>query len=343
MVGGTLCSDERGAGHFGFVDRHTAEVFSPRKGARRASHPPRRGTRTPPVSIVITPGNPVETDLGAAVESALAQDYAKLEVIVVGRFGGSELAALEQLESRHPRVLKVHPLAVPDQLTSVNRGIEFATGELVGFLAGDAVLMEGAVGALVGRLEADAGSVGAYSATWLIGANGEPVALRRPIAFDRSEAFRLHDRLVGPWSMVRADAVDALGGWNPRWRSCADLDFWIRVSAAGGVALVDQPMVAARLRTGEEGPCGGLEEARLRAEWAQDMIRESRDAEMLAVSAEAFHNACLVASQAIESRDVLHGRRFVLRDSLHEARLEPVGKPGGFAPARLVPGERVMP
>lgn len=115
-----------------------------RRPARPADH-------LPSISLVMPSFNQAEY-LGAALDSALAQDYPRLALIVMD--GGSTDGSVEVLERYQGRL--AHWASARDRgpADALNKGFALATGEILGWLNSDDLLAEGAL-AEVGAAFAD--------------------------------------------------------------------------------------------------------------------------------------------------------------------------------------------
>ena len=203
-------------------------------------------SENPLVSIIIPCHNAVEY-IAAAIESALAQDYSPVEVIVVddGSSDGSRQVA-QSFEDR------VKILSQPNLGPSVarNAGIQASTGTYIILLDADDVLLTSCVRSRVEALMEDprVGLVAGYYRE--IDANGQLLPrvpqirrLRRTSVF-RQTVRRNWGPPVG-WGIRRA-TLDACGRFDPSLRHCEDWDLAVRLSAVARVGYV--PTIQALFR-----------------------------------------------------------------------------------------------
>jgi glycosyltransferase involved in cell wall biosynthesis len=177
-----------------------------------------------PLASVIVPVFNGARFLGDALTSALAQDYAPVEVIVVddGSDDGTEHIA---------RSFPVQYLHQPNQGTAAarNTGIAASRGEFLSFLDCDDTWPPGKLSVqiryLLDHLEVDC-TMGRQEVTV---APGVP----RP-------AWLVPDRLLGaqggiPYmsAVLRREVVDAVGGFDPTYRTAEDMDWIFRIKASG--------------------------------------------------------------------------------------------------------------
>jgi glycosyltransferase involved in cell wall biosynthesis len=200
----------------------------------------------PLVSIVIPTHNRAGY-LVEAIESVLAQDYPRLELIVIDDGSTDETAqVLERYEGR----CRIERRSNAGQPASVNHGWELAQGEILGFLGDDDVLAAGAVTRLVGVLEAHPEAVMAYSDYSLIGSDSR--VMRRISMFSRPFAEAVRDLRVtpGPGALQRRDAVRKAGPWDTALRLTPDLDFYLRLGLTGPFIHVAENLAAFRVHHG---------------------------------------------------------------------------------------------
>lgn len=188
---------------------------------------------TVPVSVVI-PAFERADRIGAAVASALAQDPAPTEVIVIDDCSGDDTGAAAAAAGA--RVLRnAQNLG---QGPTRNVGIDASDAEWVAFLDSDDVWRPGHLA----RLWDHRGDRVLVAAAGQGTANGRiyghpgpgPLVLDCP-----GQALRHSNPVLCSGSMVRRDVALAVGGFSARWRA-QDLEFLARVLERGtGLVLPD--------------------------------------------------------------------------------------------------------
>ncbi|NLT05429.1 MAG: glycosyltransferase family 2 protein [Solirubrobacterales bacterium] len=177
------------------------------------------------VSIVITCFD-YGRFLAEAVASALGQDGGSPEVIVVddGSTDPDTLTALDAL----PGEAQVLRRANGGPARARNTGAAAATGELLLMLDADDRLAPDALAAMRQPLDADPGLGFAYGRTRCFGAmSGE-------LAFPPYDPYKLLYRsLVSVTSLVRREAFEAVGGFDPDVPGYEDWDFYLSLLEAG--------------------------------------------------------------------------------------------------------------
>lgn len=204
----------------------------------------------PQVSIIIPTYNHARF-VAQAVESALAQTYADLEVIVVD--DGSTDHTQAMLSGYGARINCIYQ---ENQGLSAarNRGISAARGEYLLFLDADDLLPPNKLELQVPVLDAqrDCGLV--YSGFQHIDESGTQVLHEvRP----RKQGYLLKDLLHRSFffppgaAVVRRECLERVGLFDASFPAAADTDMWIRIARADyAFGYVDQPLFQYRVVRG---------------------------------------------------------------------------------------------
>jgi glycosyltransferase involved in cell wall biosynthesis len=178
----------------------------------------------------------------AAVESALAQTYPHLEIVVVDDGSTDDTAA--RLARYGDRIRYVYQ---PNQGLSAarNTGIRTATGEFVALLDSDDQWHPERLAAQVPVLAArpDAGLVAAACET---GAEPEwksvnPTLPGAPREITAREIL-VRSRFGPSGVLVRRACFEAVGDFDTSLRSAEDRDMWLRIAARFPVLMLDAPL-----------------------------------------------------------------------------------------------------
>lgn len=197
------------------------------------------------VSIVTISFNQAEF-LERTIESVLAQDYPEIEYIVVDP--GSTDGSREIIDRYRSRISKV--ILRPDRgaADGLNRGFAEATGEILGFLNSDDLLLPGAASQAAKFLDKhpDVGVVSGHSR--LIGPDDRVL---RNLYSDRMSVNRYVYGavvLIQPSTFFRRKTFDQAGGFRPESKACWDGELFLEMARAGArFAIVDQFWSAYRL------------------------------------------------------------------------------------------------
>src|SRR6185503_11118019 len=108
---------------------------------------------------------------------------------------------------------------------TVNRGLELASGEIVGIVNSDDPLLPGAVRRAVETLESNRELVVVYPDWEMIDAAGEHMETIHTFEYRYVDMLRWHHCMPGPGAFFRSSLVDRIGGRDPQFRYIADFDF----------------------------------------------------------------------------------------------------------------------
>lgn len=200
------------------------------------------------ISIVTAVYNSCET-VAAALDSALSQSDVNIELVVID--GGSTDGTLEVLQSYTDRLDVL--VSEPDRgiYDALNKGIQRASGDVVGFLHSD-------------DLFADAGVLSRVAAAFAVpdvaAVYGDLLYVRRDspeqvVRYWRSGTFS--GRRLGwgwmpphPTLYVRREAYENYGLFDTSFRIAADYDFILRLLGRDGVGVHYIPEVLVKMRVG---------------------------------------------------------------------------------------------
>jgi len=208
------------------------------------------------VTVVITTHDRREL-LAESLASVLAQDWPRLEVVVVDDAGrDGTWAWLEQCAD--PRVKPLRLTTNTGFPGARNAGLAAARGELVLFLDDDDLLLPTAVHRLAAAL---ARALQATAATGVeLGFDGAErwlncIRPRRPLVRDVWP-----DVLAGLWitgagrTLFRTDVLRRAGGWDESVRFGEDDELWLRLAPRGPVAVVPDDVLLYRSHTNRARP-----------------------------------------------------------------------------------------
>jgi len=181
-----------------------------------------------PSCSVIIPTFNRERYVVEAVQSALAQSYAPVEVIVVddGSTDGTE-GALEAFASRI-RYIRQESSGIS---AARNRGIQEACGEFVAFLDSDDVYLSEKLARSIEPLLQDPSVAGSFTDYVCIDETTGSEYPRKPLV-PRGELFPeiLYRNFIGTsTALVRKSVLVELGGFDPEVSLSEDWDLWIRL------------------------------------------------------------------------------------------------------------------
>lgn len=279
-----------------------------------------------PLVSIITPAYNASAYIVETVESVLAQDYPKLEYIIIN--DGSSDDTLERLQpfKERARILS-HPNR--GEQATVNRGVEEAQGEIVASVNADDPLRPGMVRAAVEALLARPELSGVYPDWLKIDSQGRVIEEVKTADYDLKIMLEQHYCIPGPGGFFRKSRLGGEPARDPRFRYSGDFHMWLRLSLAGPLQRLPKAWATWRFHEAGGSQAGrNLEMAANKVAIIEDIFQradlpqEARTLKRQALSA-AHYGAGLLA---IYNPDV-PGRRYMLKSIL----LKPVW-PKGFIP-----------
>lgn len=184
--------------------------------------------------------------LERTILSVLSQDYPEIDYIVVDP--GSTDGSREIIKKYHRRISKV--ILRPDRgaADGLNGGFSFATGEILGFLNSDDLLLPGAVSSAARFLDEN-------EEVDVVSGHGNLIdpddRFLRRLYSDRMSLNRcLHGGviLIQPSTFFRRSIFDRAGGFRVESKACWDGELFLEMARAGGkFAVVDEFWSAYRI------------------------------------------------------------------------------------------------
>jgi len=187
--------------------------------------------------------------IAEAVASVHRQTHSDIEHIVVD--GASTDGTLEALEPYRDRIARLISERDEGLYFAMNKGIEAATGEYIGFLNSDDVYVHDSVLARV----AEALEQGRWDSAYGDLVYVDAADTTRLLRYWKSRPYR--DGLVEagwvpahPTFFVRATILKEIGGFDTRYRYQSDFEIMIRLFIQRRISSVYIPNVLVRMRTG---------------------------------------------------------------------------------------------
>jgi len=202
----------------------------------------------PLVSLVIPAYNHADY-LEQAIESVLAQDYPRMELIVVD--DGSTDKTPEVLRRYEGRATVIRQ-ENRGQAAALNRGWESSSGVYLGYLSADDVLEPPAVSRLAASFENRSHAVLAYPDFRLVDPHLATVRVVRAPEVSYEEMLINFVCAPGPGALFRRSAFLAAGGWNPEYRQMPDFEYWLRLGLQGEFVHVPEVLASFRVHPGSQ-------------------------------------------------------------------------------------------
>ena len=209
-----------------------------------------------PLVTIITPAYNAEAFIGDTVRSVLAQDYPRLEHIVLDDGSTDRTLGIVRTGIADPRLRVVSHENIGEAAT-VNLGLEMAEGEIIGIINADDPILPGLVGAAVAMLEARPELAAVYPDWRRIDAAGAPIVDMIVPEFDYRVLLEQNLCLPGPGTLIRRAALGAEPLRDQRFRYKSDYFLWLRLGLHRPLARL--PGVYATWR---EHPAGASQRGR---------------------------------------------------------------------------------
>ena len=196
----------------------------------------------PLISVIMSVYNAADT-LEVSVRSILDQSYKNFEFIVVNDGSNdSSPEILKTLAAEDSRILLIdqtnHGLT-----RSLNIAAARAKGALIARQDADDLALPRRFEQQVERFKKDPGLL-------LLGGNSidiYPDGKEREWGFTPDDRINAMARLYTPFphatAMIRTEAFRALGGYDERWVTSQDTEFWMRLARAGKIAMLEEPLM----------------------------------------------------------------------------------------------------
>ena len=186
--------------------------------------------------------------IAEAVQSIHGQAYGDVEHIVVD--GGSDDGTLDILNNYSSGISTLISEPDPGLYYAMNKGIEAATGEYLGFLNSDDVyhhdhVLEHVANALADRVDA-------VHADLVYVEQNNPSRIARYWNSKPYESgmFEAGWHPAHPTLFVKTDLLKEIGGFDTRYRYHADFDLMVRLFVERRISSVHIAEVLVRMRTG---------------------------------------------------------------------------------------------
>jgi glycosyltransferase involved in cell wall biosynthesis len=181
---------------------------------------------------IVTPCFNDSAFLESNFASVRAQDYEPIEQIVVD--DGSTDASVEVIRRHEAELAWWTRQENRGSSAAINAGMAHASGEFLGVLNSDDVLLPGAVGRMVAELDRDPELLLVYGdAAWIDG-EGRQTGIRPAADWDLpAMAPEGRNPFAAPSALWRRRAWELAGGWNEDAYYWNDLEFFLRILVAG--------------------------------------------------------------------------------------------------------------
>jgi len=203
-----------------------------------------------PLVSVITPSFNQAGYLERTIQSVLAQDYPRIEYIIVD--GGSTDGSLEIIQRYEDRIASWSSAPDLGQTDAINKGFERAQGEILCWLNSDDTFRPGAIREAVSFLQAHPEYGMVYGIAYYI--DEEDCILGRfPMGqISYAQLRRGGNAIAQQASFFRKRVWDMVGPLDPSFYYAMDWDLWVRIAAVTPIRFVPRPWANFRLHGGSK-------------------------------------------------------------------------------------------
>jgi glycosyltransferase involved in cell wall biosynthesis len=201
----------------------------------------------PLVSIVIPVYNGARY-VAKAIESALAQDYPNIEVVVVNDGSNDEGRTRDAVTPYLPRV-RYFEKPNGGVASALNFGIGQMRGEYLSWLSHDDLYRRDKVSRQFARMRELESDAILYTDFDIVDENGDKVSqVKVPAGDARNFRFVLtmHNFLHGCSLLIPRRCLEEVGGFDERLRTTQDYDLWFRLAERYAFWHMPEPLILSR-------------------------------------------------------------------------------------------------
>lgn len=199
------------------------------------------------VVSVIIPAYNAERTILETIASVQQQTFSDFEIIVIN--DGSTDRTLELVQGIQDERVKIFSYENGGLPVARNRGISRAKGEFIAFIDADDIWTSDKLELQVALLQQHPEAGVAYSWSRFMNERGE----LSYVVDDRHIEGNVYEKLLlnnflnnGSSLLVRREAIESAGKFDPTLKSCEDWDFYLRLAAKWSFVLVPKPQILYR-------------------------------------------------------------------------------------------------
>ncbi|MGB5963091.1 MAG: glycosyltransferase family A protein [Coleofasciculaceae cyanobacterium] len=199
------------------------------------------------VVSVIIPAYNAERTILETIASVQQQTFSDFEIIVIN--DGSTDRTLELVQGIQDERVKIFSYENGGLPVARNRGISRAKGEFIAFIDADDMWTSDKLELQVAILQQHPEAGVAYSWSRFMNERGE----LSYVVDDRHIEGNVYEKLLlnnflnnGSSLLVRREAIESAGKFDPTLKSCEDWDFYLRLAAKWSFVLVPKPQILYR-------------------------------------------------------------------------------------------------
>lgn len=196
------------------------------------------------VSVIVPVYNRADL-IGSTIRSILAQTYSSFEIIIINDGSTDDtLDVLNKFVQEHPEKITILNQNNSGQVTARNNGIKNAGGEYIAFLDSDDTWLPHKLEKQMPLFRQGVGLV--YSGINEVDESGRilrTVPCEKDMRGDIYRQLLIKNRMTGGSVVVKRDAIEKVGIFDPSLKAAENWDLWIRISKEFSVDYVDEPLV----------------------------------------------------------------------------------------------------
>jgi len=206
---------------------------------------------TVPVTVLMSVYNG-ERWLRESIESVLEQTFTDFEFIIVN--DGSQDLSLDIINNHAAKDRRIQVISKPNTglADSLNAGIGQAKGEWIARLDADDLCEPNRLGVQYVLANSKKEFVLIGSGLTEIDDNGQPTKVFKYPPNNHDLVKRLitiKGFFAHSSAFIRTNTLKAVGGYRPRIKRAQDYDLWLRLSEAGELGCIDEPLARIRSHT----------------------------------------------------------------------------------------------
>lgn len=224
----------------------------------------KRPAQRPAISVIMCVFN-AQDYVESAILSIRNQTFSDFEFLILDDGSTDGTATILHRHAAEDNRLRIIHQPNRGVVASLNLLIESAQSDLLARMDGDDIAAPHRLALQVHAMRAEPDIVALGSWARLIDAAGRPTGrITSPpshhapisLALGTNKPALLHSSV-----MMRADAVQRVGGYRAAFRHCEDLDLWWRLSRVGQLANLPLPLIDYRLTPGQVSQKHRIEQA----------------------------------------------------------------------------------
>jgi glycosyltransferase involved in cell wall biosynthesis len=196
-----------------------------------------------PLVSIVTPSFNQARYLEAAIQSVLAQEYPRIEYLVVD--GASTDGSVEIIRQYQDRLAYWVSARDSGQADAINKGLRRATGKIVAWLNSDDLYLPGAIQTTAEVFEQNPEAGMVFGNVASIDERGQTFNLQtfKPVTLPDLMAFYI---ISQPAVFMRRSVLEEAGYLDPTYHLLLDHHLWIRMARLAPLVYIPQTLAAAR-------------------------------------------------------------------------------------------------